>query len=428
MINKIISPNSVKFARLSLLVSALCVLCASVVNISAQEWKTVAAGVEYAEVRREFSGKPVNINLLRLDLKKVRLDVHHAMDAAIGTEKTSSIATRHKAFAAINAGFFRLDKSPWLGDSSGILMKNGRLLSESFNDRTGLLLDEGRKKNTYAEILPLHTFTEAFSYAGLLPISGINRERKGNEVILYDATFGKRTMTDSEGFEVVFANCEERSRKDEIGAKFPVTVCKSFFPSTSHGDSSIPENGVVLSFGGKLDESQKRFLERLVKGPVGKKTTWVDGTVRYVFDNELKIVINHYIASNHATIPFGKDTDLVAGVPQLIKNSKIDITWEQEKASKSFVETRHPRTAVAKLKDGKFLMLTADGRSELSAGLDLYDLAAYFLELGATDAMNLDGGGSTTMFLDGKVVNKPSDKEGERKVSDAILVTLRKRK
>jgi len=48
-------------------------------------------------------------------------------------------------------------------------------------------------------------------------------------------------------------------------------------------------------------------------------------------------------------------------------------------------------------------------------------------ELGAVDAMNLDGGGSTTMFLDGKVVNKPSDKEGERKVSDALLVTLRKK-
>ena len=47
------------------------------------------------------------------------------------------------------------------------------------------------------------------------------------------------------------------------------------------------------------------------------------------------------------------------------------------------------------------------------------------LELGATDAMNLDGGGSTTMFVGGKVVNHPSDKEGERKVSDAILVTLR---
>ena len=118
--------------------------------------------------------------------------------------------------------------------------------------------------------------------------------------------------------------------------------------------------------------------------------------------------------------------DITNGVPQLIKDGKIDITWEQEKTTKSFVETRHPRTAVAKLKDGKFLMITVDGRSESSGGIGLQDLAGYLLSLGAIDAMNLDGGGSTTMFLDGKVVNHPSDKEGERKVSDAILVTLRK--
>jgi exopolysaccharide biosynthesis protein len=119
--------------------------------------------------------------------------------------------------------------------------------------------------------------------------------------------------------------------------------------------------------------------------------------------------------------------DITNGVPQLIKNGRIDITWQQEKASRSFVETRHPRTAVAKLKDGKFLMITVDGRSEQSAGLNLNDLAALLLEFGATDAMNLDGGGSTTMYLDGRVVNHPSDKEGERKVSDAILVTPRKK-
>jgi len=58
----------------------------------------------------------------------------------------------------------------------------------------------------------------------------------------------------------------------------------------------------------------------------------------------------------------------------------------------------------------------------------LQELAEYLLSLGAVDAMNLDGGGSTTMFLDGKVVNTPSDKEGERKIGDAILVTLRKSK
>jgi exopolysaccharide biosynthesis protein len=119
--------------------------------------------------------------------------------------------------------------------------------------------------------------------------------------------------------------------------------------------------------------------------------------------------------------------DIVGGVPQLIKNGVIEITWEQEKSSKSFVETRHPRTAVAKLKDGKFLMVTVDGRQKESVGMNLNELTALLIELGATDAMNLDGGGSTTMFLNGKIVNTPSDKEGERKVGDAILVFPRKK-
>ncbi len=118
--------------------------------------------------------------------------------------------------------------------------------------------------------------------------------------------------------------------------------------------------------------------------------------------------------------------DIVGGVPSLIRNGKIDIPWKEERSSKDFVETRHPRTAVAKLKNGKVLLLTADGRSDASAGIDLYDLAAFMLELGAVDALNLDGGGSTAMVLDGKVVNQPSDKSGERKIGDALIVTLRK--
>jgi exopolysaccharide biosynthesis protein len=137
-------------------------------------------------------------------------------------------------------------------------------------------------------------------------------------------------------------------------------------------------------------------------------------------------VINMGDVTLNRRVPFYFE-DITNGVPQLIKNGKIDITWEREKANKAFVETRHPRTAVAKMKDGKFLMITVDGRQPgVSVGMNLNELAEYLLSLGAVDAMNLDGGGSTTMFLDGKVVNTPSDKEGERKVGDAILVTLRK--
>ena len=81
------------------------------------------------------------------------------------------------------------------------------------------------------------------------------------------------------------------------------------------------------------------------------------------------------------------------------------------------------------MKDGKFLMMTVDGRQPgVSVGMSLKELAEYLFSLGAVDAMNLDGGGSTTMFLDGKVVNKPSDPNGERKIGDAIVVTLRNKK
>jgi len=356
---------------------------------SAQDWKTVADGVEHANVRREFSGKPVNINLLRLDLKKVRLDVHHAMDKAIGTETTSSISKRHGAFAAINAGFFRLDNSAWAGDTVGILMVDGRLLSESSQDRTVLKISN-EPAATLIEIVV--TKTVNFYRLGTedIVISGINREVKQDELVLFKPEFHSNTLTEADVHEIAI----ERGKVVRV---------------STAGNMMIPPNGTVLSAAG----IQKAKLQQLKAGD------------KIMFGERFESV------PGRSRVPqFSIPTvdDMIAGVPQLIRDSKLDITWQQEKASKAFVETRHPRTAVAKLKDGKFLMLTADGRTEESAGLDLYDLAAYMLELGATDAMNLDGGGSTTMFLGGKVVNKPSDKQGERKVGDAILVTLRKKK
>ena len=376
------------FAQIRILVSILSVLCALCGYSSAQQWKTIKPGVEYAEVRREVSGKEVDIDLLRLDLKKVRIDVHHAKDMAIGTETTSSIATRNKAVAAINAGFFRLDTSPFLGDAAGMLMIDGKFLSEATNGRSQILINNAptRTDVVFARAAISQTIKigdKAFS------VAGINRERKKDEIVIYTPEFGSNTLTTSDdGVELVIV-------KGNITATGDRAV-----------NSVIPRNGYVISASGTMRQSL------------------IDASrqERYVT-----------LVNNWSGLPaeFEKDRgrlDIVAGVPQLLKGGQIDITWEREKSTKAFVETRHPRTAVAKLKDGKFLMITVDGRTEASGGIGLQDLAEYLLTLGATDAMNLDGGGSTTMFVDGKVVNHPSDKEGERKVSDAILVTLRKRK
>ncbi|MBP1661735.1 MAG: hypothetical protein H6P95_2927 [Candidatus Aminicenantes bacterium] len=76
--------------------------------------------------------------------------------------------------------------------------------------------------------------------------------------------------------------------------------------------------------------------------------------------------------------------------------------------------------------DGRIVLVAVDGRQpELSVGMTIAELAALLIELGAVEAVNMDGGGSTTMAVRGKVVNSPSDLTGERAVGDALLVFLR---
>ncbi len=380
-----------KFVGAPILISLLCVLCG---ESSAQDFKTVHDGVEYAQVEHKLGSDPVRINLLRLDLTKVRLDVHHAMDAAIGTEKTSSIATRHGAVGAINAGFFRLDTSIFAGDAAGILKVDNWVLSEPSLNRIALFINN-RPDQTSVAFDHLKTNAWFELKKRILTIDGSNRERKENELIEYTRIFGRTTLTESGGLELIVRNGKIADIREGIGS------------------STIPIDGYVLSASGSRQ---------------GQLLKWIaSGWIRIGMKISGFVSVDGGSITENRSVPYHYE-DITNGVPQLIKNGKIDITWEQEKASKSFVETRHPRTAVAKLKDGKFLMMTVDGRQPgVSVGMNLQELAEYLLGLGAVDAMNLDGGGSTTMFLDGKVVNTPSDKEGERKVGDAILVTLRKK-
>ena len=365
-------------------------------SISAQEFKTIQDGIEYAEMTPEINNLPVKMNLLRLDLTKVRLDVVHAMDAAIGTETTSSIAMRHGAIAAINAGFFRLDKSIFAGDAAGVLQIDGRLLSESVNNRIALFISNKPKQTevnfAHLNINDLFIIKKKDFY-----FSGINRQRKADELIKFTSYFRPTTLTENSGLEIVVRN----------GKIVEINDAK--------GDSPIPKDGFIISASGKMREQILPFVK------VGRKIKF-----RTVVKFEAKESFPN-TESRRTSITYSTAEDITNGVPQLIRNGKTEITWQQEKSSKAFVETKHPRTAVAKLKDGKFLMVTVDGRSEESGGIGLQNLAEILLEFGATDAMNLDGGGSTTMFAGGKVLNKPSDKEGERKVSDAILVFPRKK-
>ena len=368
--------------------SLLTLLLLSVtVCISAQDFKTVQDGIEYAELEREIDKRKVRMNLLRLDLTKVRLDVVHALDAAIGTETVSSMAKRHGAMAAINAGFFRLDKSIFAGDAAGVLVIDNELYSESQNGRVTLMIENNPSRTRIS--IERVNITDFIKIGEKSFDVGRNRERKKDDLVIFTKRFNRTTLTDNNGIE------------------FLIQYGKVVKIYDQKGDNEILPDGYILSASGKMRDELMSLLQtgtRVVRFP--KQTSPKDSSKASLFKTA---------------------EDITNGVPQLIKNGRIEITWQEEKSSKAFVETRHPRTAVAKLKDGKFLMITVDGRSEESAGIGLEDLAKLLLEFGATDAMNLDGGGSTTMFLNGKIVNQPSDKEGERKVGDAILVFPRKK-
>lgn len=93
-----------------------------------------------------------------------------------------------------------------------------------------------------------------------------------------------------------------------------------------------------------------------------------------------------------------------------------------------FNTRRNPRTAVGRRTDGTVLLVVADGRNQEAAGLSMRELQQVMAALGCVDAINLDGGGSTTMVVHGEVVNHPSDNRkfdpaGERSVANAIVVT-----
>jgi hypothetical protein len=122
-------------------------------------------------------------------------------------------------------------------------------------------------------------------------------------------------------------------------------------------------------------------------------------------------------------------TLLVGGWPRILRDGDIvagDAATTEGTIS-SNAEARHPRTAIGFSRDSATLLLVAvDGRSKSSVGMTLVELARLMRRMGAWQAMNFDGGGSTTMVVDGAVVNVPSDSTGERTVGNALFVVRRR--
>lgn len=347
----------------------------------------IAPGIEHLQITRGYKSDkeatgPWFINMLRIDLTKARLRMVHAMDEAVGLETVSSMATRYGALAAINSGYFRTTGT-YRGDSVGIQVLNGKILSESNNGRAAMGLIEGTEAQ---QIIFGHVAFTGELIAGSKTkhvINGLNRPRADNEMIVFTPEFHRTTLTDPGGLEVIV----RRGRVTEVRER--------------QGSSTIPADGFVISASGAVREWVRQNLRKRGSAQLSLKMAPVETAQKAEWQ---------------------KATSIIGGGPQLIKDSRVEITNAAEKILPAFVVDLHPRTAIAKLKSGEVLLVTVDGRQTASIGMSLTILADLLIEFGAVEAINLDGGGSTAMVIRNKLVNKPSDATGERPVSDAIMV------
>ncbi len=146
----------------------------------------------------------------------------------------------------------------------------------------------------------------------------------------------------------------------------------------------------------------------------GVSDSIINGAIILSKENKLKI---EYANTEDFYAKSKRESFVLFTGPVLIQNSEL-----QKLPDKNFSNKRHPRTCVGITKDS-IMFITIDGRSKQAKGMSLYELQKYLSDLGCTDAINLDGGGSTTMWTINKgVVNSPSDKSGERPVANALII------
>ena len=329
---------------------------------------------------------PWKSHVLEADPKKVDVRVAHAHDAAIGLETTVDLAVRRGALAAINGGYYYME-GELAGDSRGAVEIDDRLLSEPDRGRAsvGLFARDGATRSVFGRLGFqgwIHLATgEPFRFRG------INRKRDPSEIVLFTPDFHPTTLTPPGGAEVVITN----SRIVAIGE--------------GSGSTPIPPDGIVLSIGAE------RLEEVLPRLRVGDTASIQLRLIPLLADPE-----RDWARTEH----------IVSGGPLLLWRGNRIEDPQVESISRVFFLARHPRTAVGVREDGTLLFVTVDGRRpEESVGMSLPELTDLMIELGAVSAINLDGGGSTTMVIDGKVVNRPSG-GSPRRNADAILLYPRK--
>ncbi|WP_031514074.1 phosphodiester glycosidase family protein [Desulfofalx alkaliphila] len=367
-----------KKCKFHLVIAFLCALLAAPLGAFAEEVKEVkvspnpAPGVKYYTIEREnIDGNPIKGAVLEVNPKEPLMEIRPALgrDRLSGTETLSSIAQRHGAVAAINGGYYGGDGHP-----IGSFVVDGRAITASDMLRTSWGIS--KSGNVQMGYISPVTAVHLPGLSERVLVDRLNRWPVENGVGVYTHHWGSQTPQAVAGVVEIVVN--EQGTVEQINSGI--------------GYSRIPAGGYVIALWGD-------------KGGLASGLNTGDSVRLGQYFGEQWANLNHLITAG----------------PLLVEKG-IPVFNAVNEGFTGNLLLDNPRTALGVKANGNLLLVTIDGRQpEHSAGVTLEELAYIMVELGAVQAVNLDGGGSTQMWVQGQTVNKPSGGV-ERPLGNAILV------
>ncbi|OWQ92293.1 hypothetical protein CDN99_08140 [Roseateles aquatilis] len=336
-------------------------------------------------------------------------------------QRTSVLSKAAGAIVAVNAGFFveeGVDGYP--GQAAGISVVDGQLESGPVAARSALVIHAG-KEPAAKLVKDLALSLQLVGSDGTrIKVDGVNRKpglarncgRDGNDFPLHDYTCKYEDdavyFPRGSGFIPLTSNLDGSARRFAIDRE---GVLSSLKP----GDAAAPGDAMMV-----VTPASARLQEMERMASAGTQVRLVAKSA----EKDLFSAGSYAVNGGPVLIRVGQEIreEVEEGWSiGLVRDSIHDLHMHE------WVNRRNPRTAFGIKDDGTLLLLTVDGhRHGTSVGMTIEELRQVMKSLGARDAINLDGGGSTAMVLSDKLVNLPSDLTGERAIGDALLFVPRK--
>lgn len=340
----------------------------------------VGPGVVFSKY--DLPDMPLKVSVMEMDLKNKYIDFETCLggDKGVSQENPLSMATRndrpgHEVVGATNGDFYFYQNTLENGIPRSGQFRRDECVTNPVGRACFVLSDDRRP------FIDRVDFAGTITYAGsTVRLHTVNMQRLewedtgGNQINLYTNSYGSATEKCSGGSKVIIA---PKSTPFKWYANSPETCVVEQVIADGDGVTAIPEGKAVLW-------AQGTCMSTLTSMKVGDELTINLGVDLRNQPGLLK---------NFKEVMGGSDNIIM-------QNGQLVDAWDE----------RHPRTCIGFNADStKVYFVVIDGRSTSSTGVTLSEAAGVFLGLGAVNAINLDGGGSSCMVVNGEVVNTPSD-------------------